>query len=134
MEPEPLKFLQNREFIETIREDSEHPRIITMLLDNGIEISLGDRDGESPLHLSVISKPRVDALLQYTKQGHDGLLDVDARDKYGRTPLHYAAVACNAEIMELLIEHGADPSAKDKDGVTTMHFVVWSPQCIEVAM
>jgi len=33
--------------------------------------------------------------------------DVNARDKYGKTPLHKAALRDNKEIVELLRRHGA---------------------------
>lgn len=45
---------------------------------------------------------------------------VRVRDKDGRTPLHYPYrdTQHGAEIVELLIEHGADTSAKDNEGRT----------------
>ena len=43
---------------------------------------------------------------------------VTDRDAYGSTALHIACVFCNADAVELLIENGADASAKDDDGLT----------------
>jgi ankyrin repeat protein len=45
---------------------------------------------------------------------------VNARDNAGRTPLHcpYWGTRYGAEIIELLVEHGADTSAKDNEGRT----------------
>jgi ankyrin repeat protein len=45
---------------------------------------------------------------------------VRVRDKDGRTPLHYPYrdTQHGAQIIELLIAHGADPSAKDNEGRT----------------
>jgi ankyrin repeat protein len=45
---------------------------------------------------------------------------VNARDEEGRTPLHYPYrdTQRGEEIMEVLIEHGADTSAKDNEGRT----------------
>ena len=48
--------------------------------------------------------------------------DVDAKDKYGRTPLHLAPGSGHKEIAELLIAKGADVNAKNKYGVTPLHF------------
>jgi ankyrin repeat protein len=45
---------------------------------------------------------------------------VRVRDKDGRTPLHYPYrdTQHGAQIIELLIAHGADTSAKDNEGRT----------------
>ena len=39
-------------------------------------------------------------------------LDVDAKDKKGRTSLHYAMLSGNADIVTRLLEAGADPKSK----------------------
>ena len=50
--------------------------------------------------------------------------DVDAKDKYGRTPLHLAPGSGHKEIAELLIAKGADVNAKIDDGRTPLDFAV----------
>ena len=42
--------------------------------------------------------------------------DVDAKDKYGRTPLHMAVIGRYAEVAKLLIDNGADVNAKNEGG------------------
>jgi ankyrin repeat protein len=49
----------------------------------------------------------------------DAGTDVNAKDKYGRTPLDEAARS-HKEVVELLIENGADVNAKDKKGFTPL--------------
>ena len=47
--------------------------------------------------------------------------DVNARDKYGWTPLMYAAeYNLNPEVITALLAAGADVSARDKDGWTAL--------------
>jgi ankyrin repeat protein len=42
-------------------------------------------------------------------------------DPEHRTPLHYAALQNNRELLEALIGNGADPDAKDRLGFTPLH-------------
>ena len=46
--------------------------------------------------------------------------DVNAKDKYGLTPLHRAASGGHTETAELLITEGADVNAKNEDGKTPL--------------
>lgn len=46
--------------------------------------------------------------------------DVNAKDVYGSTPLHFATNYARSHIMELLVEYGADVNAQDKNGITKL--------------
>ena len=46
--------------------------------------------------------------------------DVNAKDKYGRTTLHAAAVGGSKEVVELLIAKGADVNAKYEECATSL--------------
>lgn len=52
------------------------------------------------------------------------LSDVDALDARCRTPLALAAASGNLEVVEMLLEAGADPRARDTDGNTPTHFAL----------
>ena len=41
---------------------------------------------------------------------------------YGKTPLHHAAETSRFEIVQFLVESGADKEAKDKRDQTPLHF------------
>jgi ankyrin repeat protein len=62
---------------------------------------------------------RIDDVRALLDQG----VDVNAKDKGGRTPLILAAWKQETEVMNLLLERGADVNAKDKDGGTPL---MWS--------
>jgi ankyrin repeat protein len=46
---------------------------------------------------------------------------VFSRDKYGQTALHYAAVAGDSDLAELLLANHADVNAKEDHGLTPLH-------------
>jgi uncharacterized protein len=43
-------------------------------------------------------------------------------DKEGRVPLHYAALANDADAVSKLLTEGADPNVADRLGFTPLHF------------
>ena len=49
--------------------------------------------------------------------------DVNAKNKTGATPLHFATNYGQLEIVELLISKGADVNAKDHVSITPLHLV-----------
>ena len=46
---------------------------------------------------------------------------VHARNRLGKTPLHYAVTYGVPEFIDLLVEHGADVNAADNTGLTPLH-------------
>ena len=50
--------------------------------------------------------------------------DVNAKDNYGGTPLHYTAFKGNRELTELFISKNADVNVKDKNGTTPLHLAI----------
>lgn len=44
--------------------------------------------------------------------------DVNARDEYDNTALHHAVAAGDITMVSLLLEHAADPSLRNREGVT----------------
>ena len=47
---------------------------------------------------------------------------IEAKNRYGRTPLHYAAANGHLEIVRLLCDRGADIEAHDDDGCRSLHY------------
>jgi ankyrin repeat protein len=52
-------------------------------------------------------------------------VDVNSKNVYGETPLHWTAWEGHKEVAELLITKGADVNAKDEDGFTPLHFAAY---------
>ena len=60
----------------------------------------------------------IDAVKQHLAAG----TDVNAKNEWGGTPLHYATFGGHKEVVELLIAKGADVNAKDGVGETPLHW------------
>ena len=72
-------------------------------------------DGEQRSVLHLAAQRGNIAVLEYVLTHLD--LNINNRDKIGRTPLHYAIESSRApRTIELLTSHGADISAKDDEG------------------
>ncbi|OWZ14008.1 hypothetical protein PHMEG_00012583 [Phytophthora megakarya] len=50
--------------------------------------------------------------------------DPNVRDVFGQTPLHVAAMGGYQEVVQALLERGADPVAQDRSGLTALSLVV----------
>ena len=56
-------------------------------------------------------------------------VDINAREKqYGSRPLHWAAGQGHLEIVDLLLQKGADINATDNDNITPLHVAVGKKQ------
>jgi hypothetical protein len=77
-----------------------------------------DETGATPLHYAADNYRRVDIARLLLHNG----ADVNVRNNYGSTPLHYAAFQGHVEILHLLVENGADLEAQDVDGERALHW------------
>lgn len=99
----------------------DNPEMIKLFVEYRADIDQEDANLQTPLHIAV-------------KKGLDenvGMLfralmepDVDARDKDGMTPLHYAAEFEDTNILHFLLLKEANPNIQDKDGETPLHIAI----------
>ena len=86
----------------------------------------------SVLHIAVENNDLtgVVAALKSTQQ------DVDAPGKYGRTALHMAAKSGNLEIVNILLDRGADVNKKNTHGFTSLYVasVVNNVSCMKILL
>ncbi len=103
-----------------------------LLIENKADISATDNWGRTPLHryvncreelmfdnFSINERVECIKLLIANVENIDVKAYVNMRDKFGRTPLHYAKFT---EIVQLLIDNNADVNARDEAGQTFLHF------------
>ena len=58
--------------------------------------------------------------------------DINVKDEYDRTPLHYHAQVNNVEKVALLLERGADIEAQDKYKNTPLHFAEYNAEAAQL--
>lgn len=91
-------------------------------------MEIHDRCGMTPLFLAVIAY-RYPVINFLVKNG----ANVSSRDRYQRTPFHYAAATMNEKIMKLLTRRSLDCiSHRDKEGKTPLQYAV-AKNCLEEA-
>ncbi len=101
---------------------SSNTAMIRVLLEAGADPNIGDKDGETPLHKITNSNKMEAARLLL-----DHKADPNARDKDQSTPLMsacqnlaYAQYGTKPEFVELLLNHGGDVKATDKNGESAL--------------
>ncbi|RGP69982.1 hypothetical protein FSPOR_4272 [Fusarium sporotrichioides] len=100
--------------------ERDHLAIAMLLRDSGASASVRTKDGRTPLHLA--SRYGSSAIVEFLLDGAHA--DPNAKTTDGRTPLHYAASSAadgdeeKREVVRLLRDYKADPTAKDAKGRT----------------
>ena len=100
------------------RDDLEEARI---LLERGADIDSRNDKGQTPLHMACgthIGTYEVAKLLS-ERGAH-----LNAPDNNLDTPLLKSVFELDIETARILLAHGADPHAKNKDGVTSLHLEI----------
>ena len=77
---------------------------------------------DSLISISPLLSPSYYLCLQFNLSHRTNGLDPNPRDDTNRTPLHWAAAIGNANLVQLLIKHGADDSLLDSNGATPLHY------------
>ncbi len=91
-------------------------KVVKNLIDQGAAVNARSQLGRTPLFVAV-EEGEVAAVRQLLERGADP--DVATTFAEGkRTPLH--AAAYSQEMTRLLLEHGVDPNAQDRWGVTPL--------------
>lgn len=94
---------------------------VEMLLRKGnADPNIGDFDKRTPLHAAVGKAARSYDIIEILVSWG---ADVNAKDQYGYTPLHMAALNELSQCVETLIYHGADVTAKSKFGMTALGII-----------
>ncbi|CAB0030324.1 unnamed protein product [Trichogramma brassicae] len=102
-------------------------KVSEWLLRRGIDPNSSNQNGSTPLH--IICKKEADDDIEFVEKFFQICEDmrqkvqVDALDKLGRAPLHFASQNGNSKLVELLLRRGANPNSADKEGSTPLHII-----------
>jgi hypothetical protein len=97
----------------------DYDGIIRLLLAKKGDVHIVNLGGISPLHTAVAFKADPSAVEMLIQAGADVNLKTLANFD-GWTPLHGAAARGSANVITVLLKHGADPAATDGKGMTAL--------------
>ncbi|CAB0030099.1 unnamed protein product [Trichogramma brassicae] len=100
--------------------------IMILLLRGGADPNLPNKKGSTPLH--IIAKEDSDCekvkLFFQINDELNQLVQIDARDKLGNTPIHLALEhGDQKKMMEIMLRRGASPNLANDKGSTPLHII-----------
>lgn len=97
----------------------EEMTCVKLLIENGADVNLNTDNKEPPLHAALQCD------ISYAKLLLEHGADVNIASKtYGFTALHYASSSGNKNMVQLLLEYGADTSIMDDIGFTAEKYAI----------
>ncbi|KAL7291392.1 hypothetical protein TKK_0014985 [Trichogramma kaykai] len=104
---------------------------IELLLRNGANVNLANKQGLTPLHFTcqylIQDSLRQLEIFFKVKNEFDQLVDFNAQDEFGNTPLHLALKSANLyenkTAIERLLKNGADANLGNEEGSTPLHII-----------
>ncbi|CAB0044634.1 unnamed protein product [Trichogramma brassicae] len=87
--------------------------VVRLLLDNGADPNLANAEGETPLHVCLRNSDDegLTKLFFGIDDARRRIIQVDAPDKLGRTPLQWAVANLMPDVIDALLDRGADLSS-----------------------
>ena len=107
----------NKKLFEAV--DNENITEIKSLLNQGANVNVREKDGQTPLHYAAYLNN-----INIAKLLIDSGADVNVQDKDGWAPLRWATHNGHPEIAKLLIEYEADVNARDNFATSSLHYAV----------
>ncbi|XP_052064699.1 uncharacterized protein LOC127704622 [Mytilus californianus] len=106
---------------ESSRDNEDHKSVISLLIQNKLDISKPDNNGVSPLHLACqnVSFSLIEFLIS-------NKANVNMRDYHNRSPLHFACerrIRPDIDIIEILLKNKANLKLCDSTGKTPLHVI-----------
>lgn len=100
---------------------SQSVETVEMLIKHGSDVNAVYRDGRTALHASIVKET---SSWDCTRILLEHKVDVNKPDHFGYTPLHIAALNEFSTCAFMLIQFGADITARTNGGVAALNFIV----------
>ena len=100
---------------------SQSVETVELLIKHGADVNATYRDGRTSLHASIVKET---SSWDCTRILLENKVDVNKADHFGYTPLHIAALNEFSSCAFMLIEFGADITARTNGGVSALSFIV----------
>ncbi|XP_059173558.1 transient receptor potential cation channel subfamily A member 1-like [Physella acuta] len=105
---------------------SNNGNSVSILLEKGADITMTCHNGSTPLHMAA-KCGSLDAVLTILREAPmfcaiTPLLLLDVKDRENQRPIHSAVGGGNVEVLKQFLKYGADPSCKQDDGLTAVHY------------
>ncbi|CAB0038910.1 unnamed protein product, partial [Trichogramma brassicae] len=100
--------------------------LFDLLLRNGADPNAANEEGQTPLHVICEQYSDLGDLVKSFFGINEELerpVAVDAQDKLGNTPLHWALVRGHRRVMKYLLKYEADTTLANAEGSTPLHFI-----------
>lgn len=97
--------------------------MINLLLENGAEINLSQKDNLSYTPLINAIRNIKGKNLEVIKLLIEAGADLEKGDSRGGTPLLHSCIGAHKEVLEYLISKGANVNSVDNDGQTPLHYL-----------
>ena len=89
------------------------------------ETTPGRRSTTEVVNPNAHRKPAAQRNARQPQPAKSKSVDVNARDEYGNTPLHKAAMFGKGDALRALIDVGADVNVTGEDDETPLHWAAW---------
>lgn len=110
---------------------NRHVTLTKILLEAGANPNIKDVAGYSALHhcCTIIGNPKT---LEIGQLLLDNGADINARNRFGCTPLMEPCINGKVDFVEFLVKNGADPSIKENHGLSCQGISVGNPRMHQI--
>ena len=112
---------------ETMNVKNEHMKILIKLLSLGVDVNVHDIAGFTPLH-HCVSAFGNEVTFKMAERLLRAGAKVNAKNRFGETPLINLAMTTHYDAVELLLKYGADPYMKENDGCSAHSMTRYNPR------